>query len=110
MATWHVLCHQVKTGLVTCNLSLSKQTISILQRHSLSYHLNYFNEYTLNYLGGIAGKMKGRIGDVPFVGCGGYANDKGAAATTGHGEKLIKLTLARQVVFDMEAGKNAQVG
>ncbi|XP_046841941.1 isoaspartyl peptidase/L-asparaginase-like [Xenia sp. Carnegie-2017] len=58
--------------------------------------------------GGIWGKMKGRVGDVPFVGCGGYANDKGAAATTGHGEKLIKLTLARQVVFDMEAGRNAQ--
>ncbi|XP_046864789.1 isoaspartyl peptidase/L-asparaginase-like [Xenia sp. Carnegie-2017] len=58
--------------------------------------------------GGIWKKMKGRVGDVPFVGCGGYVNDKGAAATTGHGEKLIKLTLARQVVFDMEAGKNAQ--
>ena len=54
--------------------------------------------------------MKGRVGDVPFVGCGGYANDKGAAATTGHGEKLIKLTLARQVVIEMENGRNAQVG
>ncbi|XP_046858575.1 isoaspartyl peptidase/L-asparaginase-like [Xenia sp. Carnegie-2017] len=57
---------------------------------------------------GIAGKRKGRVSGAALVGCGGYANDKGAAATTGHGEKLIKLTLARQVVIEMENGRNAQ--
>ncbi|XP_046857888.1 isoaspartyl peptidase/L-asparaginase-like [Xenia sp. Carnegie-2017] len=58
--------------------------------------------------GGIGGKLKGRVGDAALVGCGGYANKKGAAVTFGRGEKLIKLTLARQVVFEMENGKSAQ--
>ncbi|XP_046857889.1 isoaspartyl peptidase/L-asparaginase-like [Xenia sp. Carnegie-2017] len=58
--------------------------------------------------GGIGGKYKGRVGDAALVGCGGYANKKGAAVTFGRGEKLIKLTLARQVVFEMENGKSAQ--
>ena len=44
-----------------------------------------------------------------MVGCGGYANNCGAAATTGPGEAIMKLTLARDVVFMMENGKNAQV-
>ena len=54
------------------------------------------------------GKLKGHISDTALVGCGGYANDKGAAAATGPGEKLIKLNFTRQVVIDMEAG-SAQV-
>ena len=59
-------------------------------------------------LGGIAGKLKGRVSDTALVGCGGYANNKGAAAATGHGEKLIKFNFTRQVVIDMETG-SAQV-
>ncbi|XP_046853565.1 isoaspartyl peptidase/L-asparaginase-like [Xenia sp. Carnegie-2017] len=52
--------------------------------------------------GGIAGKLKGRVSDTPLVGCGGYANDKGAATGTGHGEKLIKLNFAKQIVIGIE--------
>jgi hypothetical protein len=33
--------------------------------------------------GGIPGKWKGRIGDSPLVGCGGYANKHGAATASG---------------------------
>ena len=58
--------------------------------------------------GGIPGKRKGRVGDVPLVGCGGYANKNGAAATTGHGESIMKMTLARNVVYNMENRLNAQ--
>ena len=58
--------------------------------------------------GGIPGKLKGRIGDAPLVGCGGYANEYGAAGTSGHGEALMKMTLAREVVYNMENGQNAQ--
>ena len=58
--------------------------------------------------GGIPGKLKGRVGDVPLVGCGGYANENGAAATTGHGESIMKMTLARNVVYNMENRLNAQ--
>ena len=48
------------------------------------------------------GKLKGRIGDAPLVGCGGYANEFGAATTSGHGEALMRMTLAREIVYDME--------
>ncbi|XP_046844648.1 probable serine/threonine-protein kinase ireA [Xenia sp. Carnegie-2017] len=54
--------------------------------------------------GGMAGKLKGCVSDTALVGCGGYANDYGAAAATGHGEKLIKLNFTREVVINMEAG------
>jgi isoaspartyl peptidase/L-asparaginase-like protein (Ntn-hydrolase superfamily) len=53
--------------------------------------------------------LKGRVGDVPLVGCGGYANEYGAATTTGDGECIMKMTLAREVVYNMERKKNAQV-
>ena len=55
------------------------------------------------------GKRKGRVGDAPLVGCGGYANEKGAAAVTGVGEFIIKMTLAREVVYNMENDQDAQV-
>ncbi|XP_046853556.1 isoaspartyl peptidase/L-asparaginase-like isoform X2 [Xenia sp. Carnegie-2017] len=58
--------------------------------------------------GGIAGQLKGRISDTALVGCGGYANEKGAAAVNGLGEKLIKLNLARQVVIEIENENSAQ--
>ena len=58
--------------------------------------------------GGMAGKRKGRVGDVPLVGCGGYANEVGTATTTGNGEAIMKLTLARKVVYSMEQGTNAK--
>jgi isoaspartyl peptidase/L-asparaginase-like protein (Ntn-hydrolase superfamily) len=45
-----------------------------------------------------------------MIGCGGYANDKGAATVTGVGESIMKMTLARIVVDKMEGGQNAQVG
>ena len=44
-----------------------------------------------------------------MVGCGGYANKVGGAATTGDGESIMKVTLAREVVFNMENRQNAQV-
>ncbi|XP_068942210.1 isoaspartyl peptidase/L-asparaginase-like [Petaurus breviceps papuanus] len=59
--------------------------------------------------GGIINKMVGRVGDSPCVGCGGYAdNEVGAVSTTGHGESIIKVNLARLVIFHMQQGKNPQ--
>ncbi len=57
----------------------------------------------------MAGKHKGRVGDAPLVGSGGYANETGAATATGIGELIIKMTLTREVVYNMENGKDAQV-
>lgn len=46
--------------------------------------------------GGMSMKLPGRVGDTPLVGCGTYADDGLAAVScTGHGERIIQLTLAR---------------
>jgi beta-aspartyl-peptidase (threonine type) len=44
-----------------------------------------------------------------MVGCGGYANKTGAATVTGFGESIMKVTLAREIVFNMEREQHAQV-
>jgi len=49
--------------------------------------------------GGTANKMPGRVGDVPMVGCGFYADDRlGGASSTGWGEAIAKVLLARLVL------------
>ncbi|KAM7408150.1 hypothetical protein PAMA_002032 [Pampus argenteus] len=59
--------------------------------------------------GGILNKMEGRVGDTPCIGCGGYAdNHVGAVSTTGHGEAIMKVTLARHILFHMEQGQSAE--
>jgi beta-aspartyl-peptidase (threonine type) len=46
--------------------------------------------------GGVPNKMPGRVGDVPMVGCGFYADDEfGGASCTGWGEAIAKVNLAR---------------
>ena len=56
--------------------------------------------------GGITGKKVGRVGDTPIVGSGAYCdNSVGAASTTGHGESIMKVTLARKALWLMERGK-----
>ncbi|KAM4041796.1 isoaspartyl peptidase/L-asparaginase-like [Anomaloglossus baeobatrachus] len=60
--------------------------------------------------GGITNKMVGRVGDSPLIGSGAYAdNFTGAVSTTGHGESIMKVTLARQVLFNMEKGESPQI-
>eukprot|EP00741_Cyanophora_paradoxa_P012482 tig00020610_g12061.t1 len=55
--------------------------------------------------GGITAKKAGRVGDSPLVGCGAYAdNASGGVSCTGHGESIMKVTLARQVLHGVEAG------
>ncbi|KAK9506025.1 hypothetical protein O3M35_008039 [Rhynocoris fuscipes] len=55
--------------------------------------------------GGITGKYKGRIGDTPLPGCGGYSDDQiGAVSTTGHGESILKFNLAHRILSAMQKG------
>ncbi|XP_072420770.1 isoaspartyl peptidase/L-asparaginase isoform X1 [Chiloscyllium punctatum] len=55
--------------------------------------------------GGLTNTLVGRIGDTPCIGSGGYAdNQSGAVSTTGKGEAIMKVTLARLIVFYMEQG------
>lgn len=50
--------------------------------------------------GGIAAKKVGRVGDSPIIGCGGYVDNViGGASTTGHGESIMKVTLARLALW-----------
>jgi beta-aspartyl-peptidase (threonine type) len=50
--------------------------------------------------GGMTNKLTGRIGDTPIIGAGNYANNKTCAVSaTGHGEFLIRYTVA----FDISA-------
>ncbi|XP_015229976.1 PREDICTED: isoaspartyl peptidase/L-asparaginase-like [Cyprinodon variegatus] len=59
--------------------------------------------------GGIRNKMLGRVGDSPVIGCGGYAdNISGAVSCTGHGESILKVTLARLILSHVEQGKSVE--
>ena len=51
--------------------------------------------------GGVFPMMRGRVGDVPFIGCGFYAGDKGAAVATGIGEEIMKNLLCYKIYSRM---------
>ncbi len=58
--------------------------------------------------GGTFLKRPGRVGDSPIVGAGTYADDRLAAvSSTGHGEPIIRITLARTVADLVGAGRPA---
>jgi len=49
--------------------------------------------------GGIPNKYPGRVGDAPLIGCGTYAlSTVGGVSTTGMGEAMIKVVMAKTVV------------
>jgi beta-aspartyl-peptidase (threonine type) len=59
--------------------------------------------------GGTRGKKAGRVGDVPLVGCGIYADDQGAAVCcTGWGEAFIRAAAAKSVSDRVAAGSHPQ--
>jgi len=55
--------------------------------------------------GGTFLKLPGRVGDSPVIGAGLYADDrKGAAASTGHGEAILRIVMAYRAVEAMTTG------
>ena len=58
--------------------------------------------------GGTSVTLHGRVGDVPIYGAGCYAGPAGAVACTGHGEVIVRRSLARRVYEAMEAGTSAR--
>lgn len=55
--------------------------------------------------GGTLNKAPGRLGDSSLIGCGCYADNQSAAAsTTGWGEPIMKLVLAKWTADRIEAG------
>lgn len=60
--------------------------------------------------GGTPNKYPGRVGDSPLIGCGTYADSEiGGVSTTGWGEAMIKVVMAKTVIDLMEInGGDAQ--
>jgi beta-aspartyl-peptidase (threonine type) len=55
--------------------------------------------------GGTLNKAPGRLGDSSLIGCGCYAdNSSAAASTTGWGEPIMKLVLAKWAADRVESG------
>jgi beta-aspartyl-peptidase (threonine type) len=53
--------------------------------------------------GGMTNKQWGRVGDVPVIGAGTYAdNESCAVSATGHGEYFIRATVARDICARVE--------
>ena len=58
--------------------------------------------------GGMPYKKKGRVGDSPIFGAGGYADAFGASSGTGRGEDMMRLLLCKYVVDQAAGGLDAQ--
>ncbi len=56
-----------------------------------------------------AGTSTGRVGDVPCIGSGLYADDTlGAASSTGEGEQIMRVVMAKYAVDRLSAGYDPQ--
>jgi len=54
--------------------------------------------------GGMTGKLPGRVGDSPLIGCGTYAESTaGGVSCTGDGEATIRVVLARRTIEILKA-------
>lgn len=59
--------------------------------------------------GGYDAKVPGRIGDVPVIGAGTYADNQGAAVSaTGHGEWFIRHAASHSISLLVEGGLDVQ--
>ena len=55
--------------------------------------------------GGFGSKIPGRVGDVPIIGAGTYANNETAAiSATGHGEFFMRHVVAHDIAAAMKYG------
>ncbi|HEY9738049.1 MAG TPA: isoaspartyl peptidase/L-asparaginase family protein [Trichocoleus sp.] len=55
--------------------------------------------------GGLEKQPPGRVGDTALVGCGLYADSRGACSTTGDGESVIPIVLAKTAVDFLSDGQ-----
>jgi L-asparaginase / beta-aspartyl-peptidase len=58
--------------------------------------------------GGIFGKLPGRVGDSPLLGCGTYANKVGGVSCTGNGEAIIRVVMAKTALEFLQSGADPQ--
>jgi L-asparaginase/beta-aspartyl-peptidase (threonine type) len=69
---------------------------------------SYGNFAAANSTGGTFPALKGRVGDVPLIGCGIFAGRKGAVAATGIGEEIIRKVLSKTVYDCIDQGMHPQ--
>ncbi len=68
----------------------------------------YGNIAVATSTGGTPNKLPGRVGDSPLIGSGAYAdNTIGGASSTGWGESLMKVVLAKTILDNISHDKNA---
>lgn len=58
--------------------------------------------------GGTTTVLRGRVGDVPLLGCGLYAGKSGAIAATGDGEYIAKSLLAYRAYVELEKSESPE--
>jgi beta-aspartyl-peptidase (threonine type) len=59
--------------------------------------------------GGTSGKLPGRVGDSPLIGCGTYAESTlGGVSCTGDGEAIIRVVLARRTLEILKSVSDPQ--
>ncbi|OOG23290.1 peptidase T [Thioalkalivibrio denitrificans] len=58
--------------------------------------------------GGLFDKPPGRVGDSSLIGCGTYADERGAVSCTGQGEVIIRAGLALRVLSALQADTGAE--
>ncbi len=58
--------------------------------------------------GGTTSVLRGRVGDVPMTGCGLFAGEQGAIATTGDGEHIVRSLLAYRAYAELERGRTPE--
>jgi beta-aspartyl-peptidase (threonine type) len=69
----------------------------------------YGNIAVATSTGGTPNKLPGRVGDSPVIGSGAYAdNFRGGASSTGWGESLMKVTLAKSALDYIHSGLSTQ--
>jgi beta-aspartyl-peptidase (threonine type) len=56
--------------------------------------------------GGLSNQLPGRVGDSGIVGSGLYANRQGACSTTGDGESIMTVVLAKYAIDSLSEGRN----
>jgi beta-aspartyl-peptidase (threonine type) len=61
--------------------------------------------------GGTCCKLPGRIGDSPLIGCGCYADaEAGGVSSTGYGEAIMKVVMAKAAVDRLRAVEAGTLG
>ncbi|HKF26016.1 MAG TPA: isoaspartyl peptidase/L-asparaginase, partial [Candidatus Acidoferrum sp.] len=61
--------------------------------------------------GGTCCKLPGRVGDSPLIGCGCYADcEAGGVSSTGYGEAIMKIVMAKTAVDFLRRDPGAGVG